>query len=242
MKRTPVLANAEITSVVSGPITYSPDAIPLLGPDAEIPNMWLALGTGYGIGLAGEWWMFFVLVKQLRKNSSKTNRGWKTSFLFLFCVFPSGGVGKYLSDWMIDGEPPYDLLECEPGRYGNWITREYVLAKARETYGLNNEMIHPKLERWAGRPVRTSQIYEVTGFCLIRSYTTWSRCTQTEGGETLREDRPFRYWKLGGVDWMKESFSAHLPLLIWLSLADMERTFLSNPFVCVYWRPFCASS
>lgn len=54
MKRTPVLANAEITSVVSGPITYSPDAIPLLGPDAEIPNMWLALGTGYGIGLAGE--------------------------------------------------------------------------------------------------------------------------------------------------------------------------------------------
>lgn len=92
--------------------------------------------------------------------------------LFLFCVFPSGGVGKYLSDWMIDGEPPYDLIECEPGRYGNWITREYVLAKARETYGLNNEMIHPKLERWAGRPVRTSQIYEVTGFCLIRSYTT----------------------------------------------------------------------
>lgn len=63
MKRTPVLANAEITSVVSGPITYSPDAIPLLGPDAEVPNMWLALGTGYGIGLAGEWRMLFALVK-----------------------------------------------------------------------------------------------------------------------------------------------------------------------------------
>lgn len=53
MKRTPVLANAEITSVVSGPITYSPDAIPLVGPDARVPNMWLALGTGYGICLAG---------------------------------------------------------------------------------------------------------------------------------------------------------------------------------------------
>ena len=54
MKRTPVLANAEITSVVSGPITYTPDAIPLVGPDVEVPNMWLALGTGYGIGLAGK--------------------------------------------------------------------------------------------------------------------------------------------------------------------------------------------
>lgn len=84
---------------------------------------------------------------------------------------PSGGVGKYVSDWMIDGEPPYDLIECEPGRYGNWTTKEYVLAKARETYGLNNEMIHPKLERWAGRPVRTSQIYKVTGCCLVRTYT-----------------------------------------------------------------------
>lgn len=54
MKRTPVLANAEITSTVSGPITYAPDAIPLLGPDGKVPNMWLALGTGYGIGLAGK--------------------------------------------------------------------------------------------------------------------------------------------------------------------------------------------
>lgn len=123
MKRTPVLANAEITSVVSGPITYSPDAIPLVGPDARVPNMWLALGTGYGIGLAG-------------------------------------GIGKYLSDWMIEGEPPFDLIEWEPNRYGNWATREYVLAKVRETYGLNNEMTHPKVERWAGRPARTSGIYK----------------------------------------------------------------------------------
>lgn len=98
--------------------------------------------------------------------------GLKNVYSFVFCPFSSGGVGKYLSDWMIDGEPPYDLIECEPGRYGNWITREYVLAKARETYGLNNEMIHPKLERWAGRPVRTSQIYEVTGCCSVRTYTT----------------------------------------------------------------------
>ena len=54
MKRIPVLANAEITSVVSGPIAYCPDAIPLLGPDAEVSNMWLALGSGYGVGLAGK--------------------------------------------------------------------------------------------------------------------------------------------------------------------------------------------
>ena len=62
---------------------------------------------------------------------------------------------------MIEGQPPFDLIECEPGRYGKWAKRDYVLAKARETYGLNNEIIYPKLERWAGRPVRTSGIYKV---------------------------------------------------------------------------------
>ena len=77
-------------------------------------------------------------------------------------LLSSGGIGKYLSDWMIDGEPPFDLIECEPGRYGNWASREYVLAKCRETYGLNNQIMHPKLERWAGRPVRTNGIYKVT--------------------------------------------------------------------------------
>lgn len=61
---------------------------------------------------------------------------------------------------MVDGEPPFDLIECEPGRYGNWATREYVLAKCRETYGFNNQMMHPKLERWAGRPVKISGIYK----------------------------------------------------------------------------------
>ena len=53
IKRMPVLAKAEIASVISGPITYSPDAMPMLGPAPELPNMWMAAGSGYGIGHAG---------------------------------------------------------------------------------------------------------------------------------------------------------------------------------------------
>ena len=72
-----------------------------------------------------------------------------------------GGIGKYLSDWMIEGEPPYDLNELDQGRYGNWTTRDYVFAKARESYGFNNQIIHPKLERPVGRPMRKNAIFEV---------------------------------------------------------------------------------
>jgi dimethylglycine dehydrogenase len=39
-------------SVVNGPITYTPDLLPMVGP-TQLPNMWLAVGFGYGIGGLG---------------------------------------------------------------------------------------------------------------------------------------------------------------------------------------------
>ena len=74
----------------------------------------------------------------------------------------AGGIGKYIADWMMEGEPPYDLNELDQGRYGNWTTKDYVMAKTRESYGYNNQTGHPKLERPAGRPVRKNAIYEVS--------------------------------------------------------------------------------
>ncbi|XP_038068616.1 dimethylglycine dehydrogenase, mitochondrial-like [Patiria miniata] len=124
MQRVPVLQNADIQSVVCGPITYSPDVLGMIGPYQGLRNFWLACGSGYGI-------------------------------------IHSGGIGKYLSDWMIDGEPPYDLVEIDANRYGNWTTREYTSIKARESYGMNNAIGWPREERWAGRPTkRISGIYD----------------------------------------------------------------------------------
>lgn len=61
----------------------------------------------------------------------------------------------------MNGEPSYDLNELDPGRYGKWTTKEYTHTKCRETYGLNNQITHPKLERFRGRPMRTSGVYQV---------------------------------------------------------------------------------
>ncbi|XP_037094582.1 dimethylglycine dehydrogenase, mitochondrial-like, partial [Pollicipes pollicipes] len=41
-------AGASIQSVVNGPITYSPDVLPMVGPTL-LPNMWAAVGFSYGI-------------------------------------------------------------------------------------------------------------------------------------------------------------------------------------------------
>ena len=48
METFPCFARAEIQSVVNGPITYTPDILPMVGPSLQ-PNMWLAVGFGYGV-------------------------------------------------------------------------------------------------------------------------------------------------------------------------------------------------
>ena len=53
------------------------------------------------------------------------------------------------------------MNELDPGRYGKWTTRDYVLEKTRESYGFNNLIALPKEERYGGRPMRTSALYEV---------------------------------------------------------------------------------
>ncbi|XP_067144405.1 dimethylglycine dehydrogenase, mitochondrial-like isoform X2 [Centruroides vittatus] len=123
MDLVPVLRTANIQTTVSGPIMYTPDLSPLVGPFIDYPNLWMAAGFGYGI-------------------------------------IHSGGIGKYLADWIITGEPPYDLIETDPNRFSKWTTRNYVFEKARESYGMNNSYTYPKEERWAGRPTtRVPTIY-----------------------------------------------------------------------------------
>ena len=40
-----------------------------------------------------------------------------------FGIVHSGGIGDYLSDWILTGEPPYELSEFDPNRYSTWTDR-----------------------------------------------------------------------------------------------------------------------
>jgi dimethylglycine dehydrogenase len=53
MARVPVLARAGVARIVNGPITYTPDGNPLLGPAFGLPGFWLACGFSFGITQAG---------------------------------------------------------------------------------------------------------------------------------------------------------------------------------------------
>jgi dimethylglycine dehydrogenase len=37
-------------------------------------------------------------------------------FSFSYGIVHGGGIGKYLADWILNGEPAYDLTELDPAR------------------------------------------------------------------------------------------------------------------------------
>lgn len=49
MARVPALAEAGIKTIVNGPITFTPDANPLIGPAFDLPNAWLLTGSSMGV-------------------------------------------------------------------------------------------------------------------------------------------------------------------------------------------------
>ena len=62
MDRFPCLEDANISSVVAGPITYTPDILPMIGPFPEIHNYWVAIGFGYGVIHAGNVYLLYRLL------------------------------------------------------------------------------------------------------------------------------------------------------------------------------------
>ena len=53
INRVPSFATAGIKDIVNGPIAYSPDGSPLIGPAWDIPNVWLNEGHSFGVTAAG---------------------------------------------------------------------------------------------------------------------------------------------------------------------------------------------
>ncbi len=50
LNRIDALAEAGIRTVIHGPVSYCADGQPLIGPAPGLPNVWLACGSGFGIG------------------------------------------------------------------------------------------------------------------------------------------------------------------------------------------------
>ncbi len=72
------------------------------------------------------------------------------------------GAGKYLAQWMAHGQTEINVREMDPRRYGEYanLPHQYVVNKSIDEYQEMYQVHYPGEFREAGRPVKTTSIYE----------------------------------------------------------------------------------
>jgi len=87
------------------------------------------------------------------------------------------GATMYLAKWMVHGRTILNMRPFDPRRYGDFATPEYNRTKAHEDYLLRHEIPYPGLNRTAGRPYRTSAVYEqmVARGAVMEEVFGWER-------------------------------------------------------------------
>ncbi len=126
--RVPLLGQAGVKRVVNGPIPYTPDGNPLIGP---------AFQPGLDL------------------------RGLYLCCAFSFGVVQGGGAGKAIADWIVEGEPEWDLWALDPRRFTGHCDQAYTRAKALEVYENEYAVAFPHQEWPAARPVKTTPLTAV---------------------------------------------------------------------------------
>lgn len=72
-----------------------------------------------------------------------------------------GGVGLALANWMVEGDPCHDVFAMDISRFGDWATMAYTNAKVQENYTRRFSIRYPNEEYTAGRPLKTTPIYDL---------------------------------------------------------------------------------
>ena len=78
---------------------------------------------------------------------------------FTFGIAQAGGAGKAIAEWVVNGQPQWDVWPLDSRRYLEFANHRYALAKAIETYQQEYAIGYPLEERPAGRPAKTSPLY-----------------------------------------------------------------------------------
>jgi len=72
----------------------------------------------------------------------------------------AGGIGKVMAEWIVEGEPAWDLWKMDIRRFGpQYRSRRYAEARTYEIYATNYDIHYPGEERVAGRPLKMAPTY-----------------------------------------------------------------------------------
>ncbi|HLN05817.1 MAG TPA: FAD-dependent oxidoreductase, partial [Acidimicrobiales bacterium] len=91
---------------------------------------------------------------------SEVNGFWVAAGFCAHGVAGSGGMGRLLAEWIIEGQPELDAWEMDSRRFGQqYRSREYALERTTEVYSTYYDVKYPGHERQSGRPLRVPPTY-----------------------------------------------------------------------------------
>ncbi len=110
-----------------------------------------------------------------------------------FCahgVSGSGGVGKVLAEWIVQGEPELDLWHMDIRRFGAYTaSRKYIATRVNEVYSTYYDISYPLKERSSARELRLSPVYQrlCTLGAMFGEKAGWERPNWFTSNEALAE-------------------------------------------------------
>ncbi len=90
----------------------------------------------------------------------------------------SGGAGRLLAEWIVEGSPQSDLSDVDIRRFGPFMANRRLLSeRTGETLGLHYAMRWPRQELETARPLRTSPLYDLLAAegAVFGSKNGWER-------------------------------------------------------------------
>ena len=116
-----------------------------------------------------------------------------------FGITAAGGAGWQLAEWIIEGEPTIDMLGVEPRRFGDYVSKDYLIDKTEEAYSHVFIIHYPDEEREAGRPLKTAPCYErlKSMGAVFGQKFGWERANWFVDGEMEQED----HWSFRRSKW-----------------------------------------
>lgn len=130
---------------------------------------------------------------------------WTASGMSLNGFGAAGGVGKWLTEWIIDGEPSLDLYAFRAARFGNYFSDPiYAAERTRESVTYYYKLRFPHDENEWARPHRLSPLHS-------RLQELGAVFGEKYGWERVNYFQPGKPWRRAGADqrtwgWTKPPF------------------------------------
>ena len=173
--------------------------------------------------------------------------------LFVACGFNSvgiasaGGAGKYLAEWIIEGQPSIDLSSVDVRRFGAWANnRTFLRSRVIEVLGLHYQMAWPNRESETGRHLRLSPLHDrlATAGASFGQKGGWERPNWFTSSLPGHASKPAMDYSFDRQNWFQTHAREHRAARETVALFDQSgfaKLLVSGPDALALLQQVCAN-